>query len=327
MNYFKTKSFNNKTVGYRYKRHQSGVSLIELMISMVVGLFLLAGVVTNFISTKTADVKRQAVSEMDANANVAFASLRQAISHAGYTTTNNVRVEKAFYSLSDGALENPNCGDGLPRDIANSIKENRNATRDGGTADRLTVISLSDNPCQQGFAACPNTANMDPSALVYTDCTGGGATRDAHTVACSTDPLIGMPDPTEARIYSGFRLVRNGKNARTLYCDGNKGGSQPIVDNVEAIQYLYGVKQDDGQTVYRTANQVENNDQWGLVRSVQVGLLLRSSQQYVLDQKSTKTQYSVLNSKVNIADSDLRRLFRVYTTTINLENLNKGALL
>ena len=37
-------------------KSQSGLSLIELMISMVVGLFLLAGVVTNFISTTDADI-------------------------------------------------------------------------------------------------------------------------------------------------------------------------------------------------------------------------------------------------------------------------------
>ncbi len=318
-------SFTNSSF---IKRQHRGMSLVELLISMVVGLFLLAGVVTNFISTKTADVKRQAVSEMDANANVAFAALRQAISHAGYTTTNNVRLEKAFYTASDGNLTNPTCSNGQARDILTPAY-NRSRTRDAGVADRLTVITLADNPCLQGLASCPNPNDMEPTALVYTDCTGGGATRDTRTVSCSTDPEFGMPDPTEAKLFSTFRLIRNvsSVNDRQLRCEGNRGGSQPIVDNVEAIQYLYGVKQDDGRTVYRTANQVENADQWGLVRSVQVGLLIRSSNQLVLDQNSTKTQYSVLNARVRIANRDLRRLFRVYTTTINLENLNKGALL
>lgn len=310
-----------------FKNSCKGMSFIELMISMVVGLFLLAGVVTNFIGTKTADVKRQAISEMDASANVAFSTLRQTISHTGYTSTQNIRLEKAFYTRSDGIITPTNCRDGLPRESQSAILPNRNATDDGGYADKLTVITLADNPCRDGLGQCPDSADVDPSALVYTDCTGGGATRDSRTVSCSTDRDLGMPDPTDALIYSGFRLQRNGTNARVLFCDGSRGGTQPIVENVEAIQYLYGVKQDDGRTVYRTARQVENNDQWGLVRSVQVGLLMRSSNQYVLDEKSTKTEYAVLNARVRIADSDLRRLFRVYTTTINLENLNKGALL
>lgn len=317
----------------KFKKHNSllvrknkGMSLIELMISMVVGMFLLAGVVTNFLGTKTADIKRQAISEMDANANVAFSTLRQTISHTGYASTQNIRLEKAFYTRSDGAVQSANCRDGLARE-SDANRASIRTTDDGGFADRITIITLADNPCRDGFAQCPNSADVDPSALVYTDCTGGGATRDSRTVSCSTDRTLGMPNPTEALIYSGFRLQRNGNNARVLFCDGSRGGTQPIVDNVEAIQYLYGVKQDDGRTVYRTARQVENGDQWGLVRSVQVGLLLRSSNQFVLDENSSKKEYAVLNTRVRIANRDLRRLFRVYTTTINLENMNKGALL
>ena len=53
---------------------------------MVVGLFLLAGVVTNFIGTKDADVKRDAVGEMDANATGVplDASFHDAGSHQDY---------------------------------------------------------------------------------------------------------------------------------------------------------------------------------------------------------------------------------------------------
>ena len=54
---------------------------------------------------------------------------------------------------------------------------------------------------------------------------------------------------------------------------------------------------------------------------------MRSSRQYVLDQVGTKTRYNLLNTNVDIAAKDLQRLFRVYTTTINLENKHTGALL
>ncbi len=100
-----------------------------------------------------------------------------------------------------------------------------------------------------------------------------------------------------------------------------------IAENVEAMQFLYGVRQDNGNTAYRTANQVESDDQWGMVTSVQVGLLMRSAHQYLLDAPSTKNIYNLLKQPVNIADADLRRLFRIYTTTINLENVDTGALL
>jgi len=87
--------------------------LIELLISVVVGLFLLAGVVSNFISTQNADVKRDAISEMDANAAEAFRVLRQAISHAGYKSIENVTLEDdmAFY-IDEKNVANVSCRNG-----------------------------------------------------------------------------------------------------------------------------------------------------------------------------------------------------------------------
>ena len=324
MNNKKLHTYSN-TMGNHY---QSGVTLIELMISMVVGLFLLAGVVTNFINTKESDKTRDAVSEMDANANAAFSILRPVIAHAGYPSLENVRLEKAFYTESDGTVENSTCRDGSNKIVWTETVDE--PTKDLANRDQLTVVSLADNPCRKGLASCANTADRNPAAMVYTDCTGGGADLDSgniRVVSCSTDPEKGMQDPTEARIYSTITLLRYpGPNDRILSCQGSRGGKQPIVDNVEAIQYLYGVTNTTGNTYYRRADQVEDDDQWGLVTSVQVGLLMRSSQQYLLKTPSTKKEYYLLKRKVEISSSDLRRLFRVYTTTINLENLNKTPL-
>ena len=302
-------------------KKQTGMSLVELLISMVVGLFLLAGVVGNFISNKTADVKRDAVSEMDANAAEALRVLRGAIAHAGYRSIENTRLEDdtAFFTGTTN-VANEACRGGINRDTS-QVKANKR-TRDGSNKDFLTVISLADNPLD-------SAGNPNPNALVYSDCTGGGATRDAQAVACSTDPNVGMPDPMQAKIYNSFWLRRNTSSSedRTLYCSGNRSNAQPIVKDVESIQYLYGVKNATGGTTFRNATQVTNADQWPLVASVQVGLLMRSSNQFVLDEKSGKKTYYVLDRKVTIADSDLRRLFRIYTTTINLENQNEGELL
>lgn len=316
----------------RYKlfkvNKQSGMSLIELMVSMVVGLFLLAGVVSNFISTKDADVKREAVSEMDANAAEAFRILRQAISHAGYKSIENVMLEgdMPFY-VDTKDVENETCSNGESRD--KTVVKKARRTRDGGTKDFISVISLADNPCLAGNADCPSgSGNNNPDALVFADCLGGGNLRDVHSVSCSTDPDVGMDNPMDAKVYNSFWLVRNvsSKEDRTLYCGGSRSTNQPVVNNVESIQYLYGVRDDDNNITFRKANNITTDDQWPMVTSVQVGLLMRSSNKNVLDQVSTKTRYNILNQWVTIADDDLSRLFRVYTTTINLENRNGFAI-
>ena len=299
---------------------QKGFSLMELLVSITLGAFLLTGVVTNLVGTKNADKTKTAISEMDANARMALGVLRQTILHAGYTSINNVRLETAFYSARDGNLTNPVCSDGSSRDYITPAWNRR--TRDG-TRDFITVVTLADNPCKSGLATCPNDSDVNPNALVYYDCVGGGAKRDNPRVtSCSTDPSVGMEDPTQAKIYSSFWLKTSG----TLYCQGSRGGAQPLVDDIESIQFLYGVKNSNDTVSFRKADSVNNLDLWGNVTSVQVAILIRSSTN-ILKEDSDKASYNLLDKKVTIPSGKLRRLFRVYTTTINLENRNKGALL
>ncbi len=310
-------------------KSQSGVSLVELMISMVVGLFLLAGVVSNFISTKNSDVKRDAVSEMDGNAAEAFRILRRSISHAGYRSFDNALLDDdmGFY-IDNAPVSNASCSNGFQRDKW-QVPANRR-TRDGSSKDFLTVISLADNPCLDGNTSCiAGSGNEEIAALFYTDCAGGGNLRDAHTVSCSTDRIEGMSRPSDAKIYSSFWLVKNTTSGedRTLYCGGSRSNPQPIINDVESIQYLYGVKNDAGSITFRKANKVTSANQWPMVVSVQVGLLMRSSNNSVLDVASSKLKYNILNQNVLINAADSRRLFRVYTTTINIQNRQTDALL
>ena len=302
---------------------QRGLSLVELLIAMVIGLFLMGGLITNFVSTKGSDKTRKITSEMDASAQTALNTLRQAITHAAYPSISNIALDKAFVTKDDfppgssneTKIENPNCSDGVARDITRPKYKHR--TRDGGGSrgtgirDFLTIVSLADNP-------------LDPDALVYYDCTGGGMTRNAHDVACSTD---NMPNKRDAKVFSTFRVNNVGTPAvPTLYCDGSRGGTQRIADNVYAIQYLYGVKQDTGTTIYKEANKVEDDDQWELVNSVQIALLMRSEEKNATT-KTSKASYKLLNRSVYIPPSHRHRIYRIYTTTVNLENMNKAPLL
>lgn len=309
----KTKTIsNNLNLGSRY---QAGLSLIELMISMVIGLFMLAGVISSFVGTKDSDKTRNAISEMDANASAVFSVMRQTISHAGYTSIHGKLLDKGFYTRRDGALTNPTCRDGsMLRDVR--TPRAFQATRDRDRGDTITIVTLADNPCLAGNPACPGNAVLqNPEAKVFTDCTGGGADRDVRAVQCSADEAVGMVNPSDARIYSTFRLAGN-----TLRCDGSRGGTQPLVDNIEAMQIMYGVRQENGSTLYSRADVVEINNNWGLVTSVQIGLLLRSSEDFIL-KSDGPSRYALLDRSFRVRQ--LRRLYRVYTTTINLANQNR----
>ena len=324
---------------YKYKMNlrstaQSGFSLVELMIASTLGIFILGGVITTFTGTKDSEKMRSTISEMDANARIAIEILRRNIALAGYSSMRNIPLDKPFYSARDEVDEFTSakdraCGDGSQMHTSGatpgSDQYTADSNNDTGRGDVLTSVYLADNPCREGLASCPNVADINPKAMVYADCVGGGSLRDVRSVACSTDAVVGMPNSTQAKIYNTFYLGSGTEAERhTLYCQGNRGGAQPMVENVEFLQFLYGVTRADGNTEFHRATEVEANDEWSYVTSVRVGLLIRSSQN-VLKEASTKDRYILFDRNVPV--TDLHRLFRTYTTTINLPNRNRGAVL
>jgi len=329
------KSFNNHKISKVGKTQQSGFSLIELLIASTLGLFIMGGVITSFVGTKDSEQMRSAVSEMDANARTAIEILRKNISLAGYTSMRNIQgFDKPFYSEIDESDDstkgstNRSCGGGgIVMNISEHTPTSDQYTEDSndvtGRGDVLTAVYLADNPCSAGNASCPDIANVNPKAMVYADCAGGGSDRDKQAVSCSTDKEDGMPDAGHAKLYSTFYLGSgNEAEKRTLYCRGNRGGTTPLVENIEYLQFLYGVTHVNGTTEYLKSDNVETGNLWAYVTSVRVGLLVRSSRKNLLKVASTKTRYLLLDRNVPV--NELHRLYRVYTTTINLPNRNRG---
>lgn len=65
-------------------QHQKGMTLIEIMISMVIGLFLIAGVIKMFIATKLSYGVQNAVVRIDENSRFSLEFLAGNIRLAGY---------------------------------------------------------------------------------------------------------------------------------------------------------------------------------------------------------------------------------------------------
>ncbi len=329
------KSFNNyKKLNFR-KAQQTGFSLIELLIASTLGIFVVGGVITTFVGTKDSEQMRSAVSEMDSNARTAIEILRKNISLAGYSSMRNIQgFDKPFYSAKDEldpytkGSTNRSCGSGIHMHTSapSSTQYTRDSNNVTGRGDVLTAVYLADNPCLPGEDSCADLAKVNPKAMVYTDCTGGGSDRDEQAVRCSTDAIVGMTESVQAKLYSTFYLGSgNEAEKRTLYCQGNRGGSQPLAENIEYLQFLYGVELPNAgnpTTEYLKADDVEAGNLWSNVISVRVGLLVRSSREGLLKTPSTKTNYVLLDR--NVAVTDMQRLYKAYTTTINLPNRNRA---
>lgn len=108
-------------------------------------------------------------------------------------------------------------------------------------------------------------------------------------------------------------------NSNSLQCVSG-GQTQPIVDNVENMQILYGVNANNNQwgvaDRYLPASDVESAGQWDRVVSVRISLLLRTAENNLAD---SPQPYTFNGATVTPATTD-RYLRRVFTTTVTLRN-------
>ena len=281
------------------KTNTQGVTLIELLISTVLGMVIILGLTTLYLTSQKNARIHDAISNMEANARIALSGLRQTIEHAGFPSIYNVPLEKPFHSTEDGNIDiAAKCRGGSQKLVKPSSIKTK-VTKDNGTKDWIVVKYMSDNE---------NDANNE----LTLDCTGGKVLPE-----CSADPINGMYNSMDAVVYNAFYI--GSKNA--LLCAGSRNSiPQPIAEDITNMQFLYGVNNSLGMS-YLTATQVETDKAWENVISVQVAILARSSKEIL--RKKEQRYFVLLDKKLSKND---KRLYRVYTTTINLPNRNRRVI-
>ncbi|MCO7222871.1 PilW family protein [Pleionea sp. CnH1-48] len=232
-------------IRYSIKK-SSGFSLLELLIASVLGLILLAGVISLFLGSRTTFTMQEQMANVQTDGRFALMFLERHIENAGWIEGD---FGGTIYAVDFDAAK----------------------TTDGGSGGNDSI-----------------TVSMEVPTGTQ-DCTGSTVTTSVMT----------------NRFYLG------GTDNTTLLCEGNGGGTaQPIVENVESFQLLYGVDTDANGVAnhYLDATTVRNNGSALKVVSVQVALLIMSEDK-TLQQKVSKT-YDVLDQEVTRDDLRLRRVFR-----------------
>lgn len=79
-----------------YKSHQRGLTLVEIMVALVISLFLLAGLLQLFISTRQSSRIQENLSRVQENGRFAIEYVGRVIRLAGYRSGGTIRQEKAF---------------------------------------------------------------------------------------------------------------------------------------------------------------------------------------------------------------------------------------
>jgi type IV pilus assembly protein PilW len=290
---------------------QGGFSLVELMVSMVIGLVIVGAVFANYLTNKTGARQTEAMAQVTDDATTAFGILRSQIAMAGYSQPTSVNAA--------GEMVRANLG------LAILGCEGGFGTGATTATDAATVTCATPQP-----SAGTNAANPDALIVRYqADMSNTPIVKDSVTNVDSPSDCQGSAitavDTTAAVIVADNRF-RVDTTAAELECSGSGDrpqGAQPLVQNIVNMQLHYGVAAATAPGVvnrYVRANDVaaagavgyEAN--WANVVAVRVCLVVRSTDA-VLD---AVTDYRDCNGTVTTPPD--RRVYRAFTSTILLNN-------
>jgi len=329
----------------KHLNRQSGISLVEILVSLVISLFLLGGIVQVYSGNKATFKFTGALAEIQETGRFALETMSQDLRLAGvwgciaYDADDTENINSVLNPATVGAAYDPELHDF--------------AAQTAVEGDNNTGLNASDSLIVRG--AKPGQSNVTgPFAPVATpEVTIAGNSRiegnDFVLIArCGSNDLLIKEDADIMQVTSS--TYDNGTDTTLLTLDGAKtqryendasvielqtvtysiqnstlGTNEPtlvrtefdvdeeLVEGVEDLQVLYGVDEDGDRfpNRYFQANDVVD---FSTVVSVRIMLLVRS-----LDERVTEQPQTYTFNGVTVTPNDLR-MRQVFTTTIALRN-------
>jgi type IV pilus assembly protein PilW len=258
-------------------RRQRGMTLVELLVALALtGLVVLAAVATLSMS-------RQGLGNVDGaaqlrdNARFAITLLQQAAAQAGYRDLYDATYLSA-QPIARAELESP------------LFVEGADASRINSAAERVQndVVNASDLLLLRAMPSAKYALDGQRDQVSQND--SAQQASDQALVNCLGYALSAAPSSPTDTIDSYFYVQQESSDGEpALYCSAysNSGSlvSQPIVRGVENLQVLYGVNSnaspntldDNASFQFKSASQISQAQQWQQVRSIRIGMVLRSS--------------------------------------------------
>jgi Tfp pilus assembly protein PilW len=266
---------------------QRGLSLIELMISITLGMTLMAAAMQFIVSTRQTYELNDDIARIQENGRIALDILSKDLKLAGYRKPLNGDGTVPNYFLNDCSIKNTD-GEEL-------------CSIDNGTtnSDRLSVQ----------FDPPPDDGSTE------TDCLGN-ALANTDSVIVNSYTIDDVDKDGINSLYCESYDVSAGTVISTL---------QPIVDGIDNMQVLYGIADDEvnvsryisGEKLYTDASRASVTTDWPNIRSVRVALLVSNGSAEGFAENRLR-DYRLLDSDIiQYTDQQARR---IYSTTIQFNN-------
>lgn len=350
-----------------YRRNNRGMSLIELMIAVTIGLIILAAVSAIFVNSRRSFNTQDRMARLQENARFAINYLTRDLRMAGHTgclkdmgSTKSMLNNTAFMYTPNIAIE------GINNAAANWSPSGTAYTATGITGVLAGTDAIAIRVADPSVVASVNATMLSASApITLTSATGFSATAQNEIVLisdCATADVFkitsvagtviqhatgGTPGNNTTSLSKKYdsaarvmqfktRIYYIGTRAAdgmpVLYMQDNMSVNTPkaaaeLVEGVEDMQILYGVDTDPSTSpdtapnVYLPAGVagLTTPAQWGNVKTIRIGLLMRSPDNKDADPSISST-YNVNGSTFTVPAGD-RYQRRVFVTTIQVRNM------
>jgi type IV pilus assembly protein PilW len=316
--------------------------LIELMVSLTIGLVIALAAMSAYLGAAGSSKMAEAQSRMNEDAQAALNILAQQIRTAG---TNPVQTNRA-----DEFRHNP---------VFDPTYVGGTVTSYGNGTSTFTVTSgpsgFTIRGCDKKFTnitsatdlnslSCPaGTSTLASIAISYEadnyNTIPTSTTNEPTDCVGSSLPTVTATFPTGTSTLASFRVADNRfyidsvAGVPSLYCRGNGDSTQPLIENVEYMQFMYGTVSTTATSTTATvagyldaagvialaptADTAGYSTAWGKVMTVRICVVVRSENPVVSDADSGK--YYKCDGNLSPSQTD-RHLRRAYFTTVVLRN-------
>jgi len=301
------------------RRRVRGISLIEVMISMAIGLVVIGAVIVSYLGSGRAGRYQSAYSQMDQDAQIGLNVLSRELQIAGYSQPSSLDTVTGKLSYNLGTT-NPvfGCDKGFTDPKAATLACDTGT----GTIPAIEVVYEADviNTVPSS-GSLPSDCTATPAAGVPTDCIGNRLNSKAENPGCAVAPYI-----VHNRYFVQTSTGTGSSGRPELYCVGTVSGggattnsAGQLLENVESMKLWYGVQVTATPPTRQVVRYVTATDingvgatEWANVISVRVCLLMRSADP-VLSAEDTRTYLDCDSTSQTSSDNYLRRAY--FTTT------------
>lgn len=318
-------------------RTQQGVSLVELLVAMTIGLFLMGAIGIIYVNTATTSRSSTLESQMNEDATLALELLQQQIRLTGFSNVDATGNRLFPGQAIRGCDGDPSATD--PEDRATAFTDNSAAfstlaCNGGGT--------LPDSFAVRYEATLLNSQSVTSSGVRLP----GNCAHEALSV-WNVPAAEGVPAVTSLALADNrYYIANDADGTPSLFCQGRTGAgfgaATALIPNIEDMQLQYAVTAlpTVGNPIphqvagYVTADYVPTGApapvlgtpavNWSRVAAIRVCLVARSARTVPAGDNSLNDTGRYIDCDGNEQTPNDRFVRRAYVTTIQLRNMRPG---